>query len=57
MTQRSRDIGADNSDTSFLCRFSNVDLVSGGGYEVQAEGEEAKWTVCSLELKPKQAPR
>jgi len=31
-----------------------VDLVNGGSYEVQAEGEEAKWTVCSLELKPKQ---
>ena len=34
--------------------MSNRYLVNGGSYEVQAEGEEAKWTVCSLELKPKQ---
>ncbi len=53
-TAYTRDIGAGNSDTSFVCRFSNVDLVNGGSYEVQAAGEEAKWTVCSLELKPKQ---
>jgi hypothetical protein len=31
-----------------------VDLVNGGNYEVQAQGEEAQWTICSLELKPKQ---
>ena len=36
------------------CTFENVDLVNGGDYEVQSDGEEAQWTKCALELKPKQ---
>ena len=36
------------------CSFENVDLVNGGSYEVQSEGEEAQWTTCTLELKPMQ---
>lgn len=50
----SADVGPAQSDTAFECDFKNVDLVNGGSYEVKAQGEEAQWTVCSLELKPQQ---
>jgi hypothetical protein len=36
------------------CSFENVDLVNGGSYEVQSDGEEAQWTKCAIELTPKQ---
>ncbi len=46
--------GVGYSDTGFDCRFTNVDVVNGGSYEVQASGEEAQWAKCTLELQPKQ---
>ena len=44
-----RDYGA--ADAGFSCQFSNVDLENGGSYEVHAQGEEAEWAVCTLEIK------
>lgn len=54
MTQQSRTIdwGAGGADAGFRCDFPSVDVVNGGSYEVQADGEEAQWTTCELELKP-----
>jgi hypothetical protein len=40
------------SDTGFTCEFRNLDLVNGGRYEVQADGYEAQFATCALELKP-----
>jgi len=48
------DVGPSNSDTSFRCSFSNVDLVNGGHYTVHADGEESQWAFCDLELTPRQ---
>lgn len=54
MTQPNRTIdwGAGAADAGFRCDFPSVDVVNGGSYEVQADGEEARWTTCELELKP-----
>jgi len=46
------DWGAGGADAGFRCDFPGVDVVNGGSYEVQADGEEAQWTRCELELKP-----
>ena len=43
-----------DSDNAFACYFTNVDLVNGGSYEVQAAGEESRWAKCKLELTPRQ---
>lgn len=42
------------TDNNFQCHFDNVDLVNGGKYSVQADGEESAWATCELELKPQQ---
>ena len=42
------------TDNNFMCHFDQVDLVNGGRYTVQADGEESAWTTCELELKPQQ---
>ena len=54
MTQPGRaiDWGAGGADAGFRCDLPGVDVVNGGSYEVQADGEEAQWTRCELELKP-----
>lgn len=41
-------------NAAFTCEFSGVDPVNGGKYQVQATGEFAAWTECTLELKPRQ---
>ena len=43
-----------HSDNAFQCEFRGIDPVNGGRYEVRATGEEAPYTTCTLELKPRQ---
>lgn len=54
MTQPGRaiDWGAGGADAGLRCDSPGVHVVNGGSYEVQADGEEAQWTRCELELKP-----
>jgi len=47
---RKQDYGA--ADAGFSCSFNHVDLDNGGTYQVHADGEEAEWALCELEIKP-----